>query len=216
MQEPEFAGGEPDDNNAEVIDTTPTDSDVFDFGSLLKEAMEHKAETVKLKESRKILKSGRNPSGGDLAGLLADVQRMENRQEWLPCAAVAMFQVQVCQHCGSYTPMFTGLFQRQTHKYQRGIDRWVGASDHSNHGLPQEVKTSEVEVPLCCFCLTDHGFSTEALGEDFAEASDTPDDTPDDDEEELTEEEQAQADFEESQDALAETLQTNPGVPHAY
>lgn len=185
------------DDLADAPDNSPEDSG-FSFKSLLAEALEHKADGEKLKEGRKALKEGSLLSGPERLQMLADVKRIENAREWLPKASVAMFQVQHCTGCENYSPFFTGLFQRQANRHHRDTDRWVSATESENYGLPKEVKTNEVDIPFCAFCLQDWGFPAEQLGVVFDEEAE--DELADD---EPTEEEAAQAEFEASEDELA-------------
>lgn len=172
----------------------------FSFKDLLAEAVLHKAEGEKLKAVRKALKNGNILSAEEAA----DLRRMENAREWLPRASVAMFQVQHCTSCENYSAMFTGLFQRQVSKHSTGVNRWVAATDSENFGLKQEVKTNEVDIPFCCFCLTDHGFPGAQLGIEFDEE---PVAALSDAEDQESLEEAQQLAFEAEQDAMAEQLQ---------
>lgn len=181
----------------------------FSFGDLVKEAMAHRADTIRLKEGRKIIKSGGNAPGVDMVSLLADVKRLETQREWLPRADVAMFQIQHCTACDNYAPLFTGLFQRQAHRHQRHTDRWVAATPFENKGLKKEVKTTEVDVPMCHFCYAEAGYPIEGLGISFDE--DASDDVAESDL--ATGEEAEQLAFEALQDELAESLQTLPSTP---
>ena len=203
--------------------------DTLSFGDLLKEALAHKADTVLLKDGRKALKEKKPMASAEYEQLLADIKRIEIAREWLPRAAVAMFQVQHCTSCENYAPFFTGLFQRQKNRHLREADRWIAATEFENAGLKKEIKTTEVDVPFCSFCVEEFGYPIEQLGIVF----DTPEDEVDaeadvDDEVEIADEADAaeQADDEQSeptaeeleiaaweaeQDELAESLQT--GVP---
>ena len=171
----------------------------FTFGDLLKEAMAHKADTVRLKDGRKALKDKTPMASAEYEQMLADIKRIEVAREWLPRAAVAMFQVQHCLGCENYAPFFTGLFQRQKNRHMRDADRWIAATESENYGLTKEIKTNEVDVPFCSFCIGEFGFPVEQLGVVF-------EDEPTDDEDETleaTDEELAQAEFEASEDELA-------------
>lgn len=137
----------------------------FSFKDLLAEAVAHKADGEKLKALRKTTKTGLRLSEEEAA----DLRRMENAREWFPRASVAMFQVQHCLSCDNYGAMFTGLFQRQASRHAKGVNRWIAATESENYGLKQEVKTNEVDIPFCCFCLTEHGFPGEQLGIDFGD-----------------------------------------------
>lgn len=171
----------------------------FTFGDLLKEAMAHKADTVRLKDGRKALKDKTPMASAEYEQMLADIKRIEVAREWLPQAAVAMFQVQHCLGCENYAPFFTGLFQRQKNRHMRDADRWVAATESENYGLTKEIKTNEVDVPFCSFCVGEFGFPVEQLGVIFGdEPTDGEDDTL-----EATDEELAQAEFEASEDELA-------------
>ena len=171
----------------------------FTFGDLLKEAMAHKADTVRLKDGRKALKDKTPMASAEYEQMLADIKRIEVAREWLPRAAVAMFQVQHCLGCENYAPFFTGLFQRQKNRHMRDADRWVAATESENYGLTKEIKTNEVDVPFCSFCVGEFGFPVEQLGVVFDdESTDGEDETP-----EATDEELAQAEFEASEDELA-------------
>ena len=191
-------------------DLTPSDEpevEEFSFKSLLHEAMTHKADGERLKAGRKALKDGTPMASADMAELLADVKRIETRREWLPRAAVAMFQVQHCVSCENYSPFFTGLFQRQANRTMRNADRWVTATESENGGLSKEVKTTEIDVPFCAFCIGEHGFPAEQLGVEFdADAIPAADDMDD----EQTKAEALAAEFEAAQDDLIEDLQINP------
>jgi hypothetical protein len=108
--------------------------------------------------------------------------------------------------------MFTGIFQRQKHRTLTEADRWVAATDEENRTLKKEVKTTEVDVPLCAFCLDDNGFPGKQLGITFDDEPEVADDEPDleepsDDEEPMSAEEQEQLQFEADQDELAASLQ---------
>lgn len=159
--DPEAAG------NA-ATDDSETD-DTFSFKSLLTEALLHKADGEKLKTSRKALKEGKPMLSADYDQMLADIRRIEFAREWLPRASVAMFQVQHCVSCNNYSPFFTGLFQRQSSKLHRTTDRWVAATESENYSLPKEVKTNQVDVPFCAFCVGEFGFPAEDLGVVFEE-----------------------------------------------
>lgn len=205
--EPETAAPSvsPDDeeNDAETVGG-------FDFGSLLKEALQHKADAVTLKINRKALKDKRPMSGEAYTNMLADIKRIELKQEWLPRAAVAMFTVQHCVSCDNYAPLFTGLFQRQRHRNMKEASRWVAATESENFGLPKEVKTTEVNVPFCHFCLEEHGFPAEQLGilfDDEAEEAVADDITANDDELLAEADDVRQMQFEFEQDQIAETMQ---------
>jgi hypothetical protein len=184
----------------------------FSFGDLLKEALAHKADTQLLKDGRKALKEKRPMSGDALNDMLQDIRRIELQREWLPRAAVAMFQIQHCTCCENYTAMFTGIFQRQKHRTLKEADRWVAATDEENSTLKKEVKTTEVDVPLCAFCLDDNGFPGKQLGITFDDEPEVADDEPEveepsDDEEPMSAEEQEQLQFEADQDEIADSLQ---------
>ena len=185
------------------------DKEEFTFGDLLKEAMAHKADTVKLKDGRKALKDKTPMASAEYEQMLADIKRIEVAREWLPRAAVAMFQVQHCLGCENYAPFFTGLFQRQKNRHLREADRWIAATESENYGLPKEIKTNEVDVPFCSFCVGEFGFPVEQLGVVFDEMTDA--ETEELEEEldadcegdEATDEDLAEAEFEAAQDELA-------------
>lgn len=194
------------DDLAELPDDTPETAG-FSFKDLLREAVAHKADGERLREARKATKTGTLISGPERLQMLADIKRIENAREWTPKAAVAIFQVQHCTSCENYSPFFTGLFQRQGNRHHRDTDRWVAATESENYGLPKEVKTNEVDVPFCAFCLTEWGFPGDQLGIVFDEAAeaeagaaDADDDNGDD---EATTEDLTQAEFEASEDEAA-------------
>ena len=189
----------------------PDTSDLgFSFDSLLSEAKALKADTDRLKECRKAIKENKPMASGEYTQLLSDIKRIEAAREWLPVADVAMFQIQHCQACDNYAPLFTGLFQQQRHRHLRGSHRWLAATASENRGLPKKIKTTQREVPFCHFCVEDFGYPIEQLGIEFdtpapASNGEATEELADD--EELSTEEQAQLDFEEAADAASEELQ---------
>jgi hypothetical protein len=207
-----------------------TDEDEFDFGSLVKEAMALRQDAQTLKDSRKALKEKKPMAGAAYTNMLQDIRRIELQQEWLPMAAVALFRVQHCTCCDNYTAVFEGIFQRQKHRSLRATDRWVSATVAENRGLPKQVKTAEVDVPMCHFCLAEAGYPDDQLGiifgedgeeqevEDLTEEEiDTDIDTDEVDADDApSPEEQAQLDFEASQDEIAESLQPTTKETFGY
>ena len=187
--------------------------DAFTFGDLLREAMAHKADTVKLKDGRKAIKDKTPMASAEYEQLLADIKRIEIAREWLPRAAVAMIQVQHCTSCENYSPFFTGLFQRQKNRHMREADRWIAATESENAGLAKEIKTTEVDIPFCSFCVGEFGYPVEQLGVVFDEMTDEEDgeleaELDDDCEgDEATAEDLEQAAFEAAEDELAESNQ---------
>jgi hypothetical protein len=182
------------------------DTPAFSFKDLLAEALEHKADGEKLKTSRKAIKEGALISGPERLQMLADIKRIENAREWLPKASVAMFQIQHCTGCENYNTLFTGLFQRQGNRHQRDTDRWIAATEAENYGLVKEVKTNEVDIPMCGFCLQDWGFPAEQLGIVFDEEpaeDDAETEVEADAGDEPTAEDLATADFEAAEDEVA-------------
>ena len=183
-----------DDLNA-LPDDSSADAPAFSFKDLLAEAVAHKADGDKLKAVRKSLKSGASLSAEEAA----DLRRMENAREWLPRASVAMFNIQHCTGCENYAAMFTGLFQRQASRHSQGVSRWVSAAESENYGLKQEVKTTETDIPFCCFCLTEWGFPGDQLGivfdEDAADEAEAEGEPSDDLPHELPETCEAQMSF---------------------
>ena len=191
----------------DLPDDTPESDGGFSFGALLKEAIAHKADGEKLKAGRKALKDKTPMASAEYEQMLGDIKRIETAREWLPRASVALFQVQHCLGCENYAPFFTGLFQRQKNRHMREADRWITATESENYGLVKEIKTTEVDVPFCSFCVGDFGFPAEQLGIVF----DTPEDESDtDSDDEATAEDLAEAEFEAEQDELAESLE----LPH--
>ena len=144
-------------------------ADDFDLDDLLAESLDLRADAAKLKDGRKTLKNKNALSGTELSELQADVARLEAAREWLPRADVVMFTIQTCQTCGNVAGVFTGFFQRQSHRSMRQLDRWVAAPECNSLGLKKEIKNTEVFTPVCPCCIADFGYPVEQLGVEFYE-----------------------------------------------
>ena len=179
--------------NEPVGDASAPLDDFASLEDLLTEAVQLKAEAVRLKEGRKLLKGKQSMSSTDLDALLKDLKRIELKREWLPKANTAIFEVQHCQCCDNYNPVFIGVFQRQSHRHIRDTTRWVAVCGSENNGLPQEVKTNEYKVPFCHFCLDLHGYPKEQLGIVFDDDTELEQDT---DEEQGQDDEDSEGDSE--------------------
>lgn len=185
----------------------PEADDILD--SLLSESMQQKADAQRLKDGRKLLKSGKNLATADLDDLLKDMKRIELQQEWRPVADVAMFSIQTCECCGNVAAMFLGIFQRQYARGQQKVDRWVAASTAENRGLPKEIHNQDTTTRFCCFCIEQQGYPIDQLDITFEE-EETVEDVLADIEAEIVAQE-AQTPSGELQD-LADDMATAPHI----
>ena len=177
-----------------AVQTIDNDDSFLD--DLLAESVQAADDLKKLKDARRNAKLGRSPDTPQ-----EELRRIEAMHEWKAVADVAMFQIQHCACCDNYLASFTGIFQRQSHRHNRNTFRWLASTSSHNRGLPKEVKTQEIDVPFCNFCLAENGYPAEQLGIVFDEEPEATDDDT------LTPEEAAQLEFEAQQDAIAESLQ---------
>ena len=156
---------------------TPTDSveasddtSFDDLDSLLTESVQIKADAKRIIDGRKRIKAGAYGLNAiELGTLEDDIARIELSREWLPKADVAMFSVQTCQCCSAVSAVFTGFFQRQSHRSLRHTDRWIAAPEHASDGLPKEIKNTDSTIVACPFCIGDFGYPVEQLGVDYSE-----------------------------------------------
>lgn len=136
----------------------PAPSGLISLDDLLEESMVtvHAARAVK--EGRAKLKDTRT-TRKEREEIEAAIRRWELEREWKPIATVAMFQTQDCENCGYVQGIFTGLFQKEVHRYNR-TTRWVVPAAVNSH-LPIERKENLSAVPMCMACVEDLGYFEE-------------------------------------------------------
>jgi hypothetical protein len=123
------------------------------------------AESTGLAIARKDLTAGRKSLAAGLlqqaqrAELLAEVQKLELKVEWIAQANVAVFEEQACVCGAPPARLFTGLFRRDRHKNLH-TDRWVREAAHKDATLPREVRVMKAHLPvaMCPACVAGHGY----------------------------------------------------------
>lgn len=132
---------------------------IDDFASLedlLNESMDSIKEAADIKARRQLL-AKRGITKAERNENEEIVKSWELKREWTPKAAVALFDIQECSHCGSKHSFYVGLYQRQTHKRSQ-IDRWILSTDTANAGLPKEIGTNTEHTPMCGQCIGEFGW----------------------------------------------------------
>ena len=147
---------------ADIARQTPEAlSAAISLDNLLTESMAEAKIKTQVRAAREVLSRG-TASGEDAEALNRVVKEWEAKREWNPAAAVVMFTRQQCSGCGYYYVQFQGYFQRQTHKQQPGVQRWVPAEKPVDYRLPREAKYRDSIVEMCEDCAEAAGFEVEA------------------------------------------------------
>jgi hypothetical protein len=84
-----------------------------------------------------------------------EANRIAQRYEWKPRAAVAMVEEQVCTACGSVQQTFRG-FGVSMRRAADGTERIVGAHG-LDQGLPTERYIIHSQAEACMECLPERG-----------------------------------------------------------
>ena len=148
------------DSLFDIPEDTP-DADPFAFlNALLSDSLAAIEDRTALGRGRKALKDTRI-MGAERAALEASVQRMELAREWKSEAVVACFSAQYCSHCGSENTVFSGMFQRQSHRSDPYLNRWQVCPQDPSSRLLRERKVTDSVVPVCQECVEEQGFAEE-------------------------------------------------------
>lgn len=126
----------------------------FCLDTLLADSLKAVEQDQRIQASRKRLAKGGLEDAERLA-IEATVRKWELERLWTPQASVMMFEVQVCNGCGTRHQHLAGYFQRQSHKTSQ-IERWqkIDASQATISPLPREVKENVTDVPVCYSCCS--------------------------------------------------------------
>ena len=135
---------------------TLTESAVLDDGfddlnALLDRAMSAKEDAAKIKLARSLLARGKLPVEERNATKKL-IEQWDLAREWLPTASVQMFSTQTCTACGGTHHHFMGIYQRQVHRHNTRLCRWILSDAIANKGLPFEAKCEESFAPVCADC----------------------------------------------------------------
>lgn len=134
-------------------------AEVFTLDNLLSESMAAQAERDKYKQIRKNLAEGKVPTAERDANQEL-LRQWEAKREWNKAADVIGFERCRCKGCGQFHTIFMGYFEKQTHRSNTSISRWVSVTKLSG-SLPKEVRYSDHDVPTCEDCADFAGFPVE-------------------------------------------------------
>lgn len=150
--------------------------DIFSLEDLLAESMAITAQREQMKSIRKAAANGfgtkeERDANNEL------LRKWEAAREWNRQANVAVFHRCTCTVCRTYSNVFAGFYERQTHRSNDSIERLVKVGNFSGH-YPKEVRYLEDKLPACEDCLRGLGYPVEE--DEVAEiAVEVPaDDTP--------------------------------------
>lgn len=131
---------------------SPSLSDDFSsLNALLTESLASRAESVRIKEQRQLLATGKIPKA-ERDGVSQLIRSWELKKEWVPVAAVQMYHCQTCSNCGGQHYHYEGVYQRQVNKISHKISRWIKSDSIANSGLAKEAKCEDSTAPVCADC----------------------------------------------------------------
>lgn len=148
----------------DLLDSAKSEAqdDLPELEDLLGEATAHQRDVKAAAEARERLRRG----GLTVAERQADAARIrewEAKHEWAAQANVARFVESRCENCtgeddeDGYTYLFTGLFERQTHRHIKDATRWVKVTT-AKAALPNEVMVAREVTQMCGECCEGIGF----------------------------------------------------------
>ncbi len=111
-----------------------------------------KGQALLAKESREKAKKVTEEQSQALAARhMRQAQAMADRFEWKPRAAVALFAVQICEHCGTIHSQFAGFGTLFLRKYD-ATER-IAKADCLDRGLPLVRRELMSKSPACIDCI---------------------------------------------------------------
>lgn len=149
--------------------------DFAELDALIAVELEKKETKSAAEKARDRLRQGR----GTKEEQEADNQRVrewEAKYMWDAVATTAIFTEQVCDRCGDYQYLFSGLFRHEQHRTQADSQRWVKLDAPADETLPKTIMTQEKRVPMCAECCSMDGFEWEQKDDAPEEVDDTPED----------------------------------------